>query len=222
MNTLLQSIFECNARAVDFLKDGRYQEAQAECGTALRQLAVGQDNENQRPQGPIDLLGLESIQIPIPCGKDRAEASVFPLFNRGIGVRPSSNTDMSSSVVFENKMTAVTLYNFALSFHLSGAYSGCSRRAGRALKLYRVSLALIFQDGALVDADEECAMLLVSMLNNLGHIYESLLIDSQEAANCFRLMECFAPEIASLDDSSFFYTTLVLFSDWPSPPAAAA
>jgi hypothetical protein len=146
---------------------------------------------------------------------------VFPLFNRGIRVQPIVSSGPVSEAV-SIKVSAVLLYNYGLAEHLLGLHVGCSKRVTRALKLYQLAASLLFQSENPVDADEDCSVLLVSILNNMGHIYETALKDNQEADKCFQLLEKMTPAIACVETSSFFYRTLILFTAWPSPPASAA
>lgn len=219
MMSRLQAALSSNSRALNFLQEGKLVDSQAELAMALGCLrSVVADENNQDPETAADSLAVEFVLISNldhPVGE-----GVFPLFNRGIGL--SSGPNLSTSTAALRKLTAFLLYNYGLSKHLLGLSFGCSQHISNALRLYQLAASIVFEIETHIDIEEDLSVLWVALLNNMGHIHDALLIDNKEAANCYRLMEQAVASIASRPESAFFYRTLVIFANWPSPPASAA
>lgn len=222
---LLRSAIDCNCKALHLLGEGKLQESQSDFRKALaimRQIGTGDGDTNDAVRLARDSLRLESIVIPCTqVDPNRVTGGcVFPLFNRGMGMLPPDlNAPVTETVV--GKASILLLYNYALSLHLLGIQLGSSKYIRSALRIYEMATTVLLSDTP-VGADEDLSVLLVATLNNMGHIYENLLIDNQAAATCFRLIEEMAPAIATVEESSFFCRTLIIFDLWPSPPASAA
>jgi hypothetical protein len=114
---------------------------------------------------------VESISIDHPQSETKTNYwstspdNSFDFYNRAFVLASSS----VNGEIHECVMSAIMLYNMALTYHSSAVRTGTTRKLHRALKLYRMSFRVLQEN-----SDISCDMvdlLLLALINNMGFIY---------------------------------------------------
>ena len=143
-----------------------------------------------------------------------AHFGVFHFFNRALVLDvPRAVGEESHVVVDHYKISAVLLYNAGLCSHIRGIHSGSSRDLSTALHFYRYSFSLLTDTNALQAVDDRDSLLVMALLNNMGHI-NAQSCDHQASKVCLETMRRVFSSTggAALEeaDSLFFYLTSFL------------
>lgn len=140
-------------------------------------------------------------------------ANLFEFYNQAFVF--SCNETGELPVVSKSIVTAVLLFNMAVTLHGKAVRSGASGVLRRSLKLYKMSLAVLQQDPAL-------HVLHLALLNNMGYIY-SHFYEWEEMKQC---RETFTSTCKMLKDltakDSVFFSFVLLTNYCKSPVSPAA
>jgi hypothetical protein len=118
---------------------------------------------------------VESISIDHPQSATKTNYlstspdNSFDFYNRAFVLNSSSANGEEVHECVMTVMTAIMLYNKALTYHTNAVRSGATKKLHRALKLYRMSFRVLQEN-----PDISCDMvdlLLLALVNNMGFIY---------------------------------------------------
>ena len=153
----------------------------------------------------------------------------FEVFNRAVLLTEKAGEDFTPAK-FLDGMGAVLLYNLALSEHMRGLKVKGSRVGlfQRALHYYQLCFATLRQ-GSSTDV---MAVLLLAVVNNMGHIHSTSSFKSEQSIKCreyfSRLLASIAQKstdmsrMLSEDDLAFFSMQGLFFSTITTQSAPAA
>jgi tetratricopeptide (TPR) repeat protein len=215
-----------NNEGVYMIKSGRYDEA-IDCFISSVQL-INHNLESIRDMPPPsaatpDLTAFSMIHgdhqvLYVPVNSSQSQY----VFRNPIIVlwQDLSDKEMQSQDVGAH-LFLVSLYNLALSYHLSALEKKCTKRLEQALSYYALSYKMLLNERDVVVSQ---AMVI---LNNIGHIHR-LLNNEEGAKNCFQYLlttMLFVQQSGESDRiqnwDSFLSNVMHLMVAGPQPAAAA-
>lgn len=134
----------------------------------------------------------------------------------------------------QNRLLTILLYNMALFHHLQGMKYNRSSELQSALKIYQVVLDMVqasIQDFTSNGVVDELLMLVLSLFNNMGHIYSNYMSDVQQTQTHIAWLQgaFFAAVrqqqssiLNNMDDYDFFHRYLYMTPDCQFSLAPAA
>ena len=235
-----ETVIRSNGKAVSLLRDGKCAESAREIRHALSQLkkvimhpdddsAISEDSSDSSTTY-VDMDAesssfsednespISSIIVPVETGASIAQIGAFSLFNRALVITQRDQI----MTMRESRVSCILLYNAALCHHIEGFQSGCSQELSSALQFYQYAFSLLTEAN---DVENDDLLLLLSLINNMGHIYSNVF-DFPAAEHCMDMMNRFfstgADQYLGECDSLFFYmnTFLVRMDQFSSAPAA--
>jgi hypothetical protein len=153
---------------------------------------------------------LESVSIDHPQSNSETNYlstspdNCFQFYSRAFVPTPSS---VNGEEVNDCAMTAILLYNMALTYHSKAVRTGATKELYRALKLYRMSFDVLREN-----SDISCDMvdlLLLALINNMGFIYSHFydwdeMKKSQEVLYSLFMASCDLSSSLEAEDCVFF------------------
>jgi len=237
--TTTMSAFELNNQAIRELKDGSYVAAVQTFQQALHRMrdVLCRDCEAKGPASPVDRQceqmqteEADCIVVPTDASKDSSNTfssryeNHFAMFDGAFRMPLSlTENDVLESADVENFASSCLLYNLGLAYHKKGLIDGSSRQLQQAMGLYKKSAILLEY---LEEQEEHTMLLLLAIMNNMGHIYAEQY-DIKEAGNCIDSLQYLLDTdecqlLLDEDHYNFFYWSFFLFPEKPVFFAAAA
>ena len=120
----------------------------------------------------INNRSLFSVEV-LPKDKvSTNDEDVFVLFNRALHLSREIKDIHENAAFYGQLLSGIIIYNLGLSHHLQGLKTGDSRMQSRALELYLLAYQdLMDQCSSRGEKMPTVNMALVSIVNNMGHIY---------------------------------------------------
>ena len=192
MMNVTQLIVQLNNSAVQCMSEGNTEGSVAALSSALSSLQVGQNartkeasNVDLRMSLALRLLGnitssnnpspISSIELDHACLAD--STCSFSIFNHMLTVSNACLLDADVSQHYE-RLQAMILYNLGLTLHYQSMRTGRSDELQGALDLYEMAFAVVENSWQFIDL-QDLMLLLMGLLNNLGHIHSNLFNQPQ-------------------------------------------
>jgi hypothetical protein len=163
----------------------------------------------------MQVTDVESVSIVESVSADHPHSSAetdylstspdnsFPFYNRYFVLTSSSVNEK----VHDSVMTAILLYNMALTYHKKALRSSTTKELYRALKLYRMSFDVL-QDSN-ISCDMGVDLLLLALINNMGFIHSEFydwdeMMNSHEVLHSLFMATCDISSSLEAEDCIFF------------------
>ena len=122
---------------------------------------------NKAARSLLPIRSVPSFENAFPCQDHHA----FAMFDRALYIE-ASDSDIISSVLGQNTMAVVLLYNLGLVYQLQGIQQPGKQKQSfeNSMKSYQMAVA-IFENSSKNNENELDGLVYMSVLNNMGHIY---------------------------------------------------
>lgn len=174
----LKMLYEINANGLLFLSQGRYEQAARtfrSCLSDLHSLLI-EENERHVEVHNMALMPRKPAYDVTPTNS-LAESTVndrscFFLYNKAFCIAPlQQQVDDDIKTIDEHYFSAIFLYNLGLSFHLRAQTVANTRSDDLKKALSMYNMALRFFQGMSEHEEEQSALLMLAIFNNMAHIH---------------------------------------------------
>lgn len=211
-----RNVARINENAVSSLIAGDYQKSLSISRVALGMLRNVRQNAPTRENFFVlkaktfhdYKLRVRSALLPNSRGTTCEEnTGAFEIFNRALLLEHEELCQMESTRQ-DITVAVVVLYNSGLCHHLRGLQHGNSKDIATAAKMYTSAYCILA--GPEMIPYEQDALLMLAILNNLGHIYQNCLCEYTQAWDCLSaLNECLASiEEGDLSDDEYIFFSM--------------
>ena len=171
---------------------------------------------------PTSDAPIGSVVLEHECLSDCSGS--FSVFNHALTI---PNVCLLDSNVVKNyeRLQSMLLYNLALTLHFQAMRSGRSEELRGALDLYEMAFSVVENSWQRLDVDD-LMLLLMAILNNLGHIHSNLY-NMERTQTCVDWLKALAGHPAFLkimqrdDYAGFSMNLLVVLKQTPHCSPAA-
>jgi hypothetical protein len=220
-----------NNKAIRMLQQGEFKACQLECKIAIEYMLAEADDEGSSQSAamydPEEMrtaqAGPVGVELEGPLfSKDpkSSPGNLFHLYNTAFALptKESYRPTVATQSQDQDRLSAVLFYNMALSNHTQ-AFSpdnNTMESLNSALRLYQMSFTIIQGNAELVEEDSGFFLLLLGLVNNMGHIYSHFCMNDK-AQECGAYLEMLtslpsAEEIMYEDEMYFFMRQVVFCS----------
>ncbi len=152
---------------------------------------------------------LSSVSVDLPQSNAETDYlstspdNSFQFYDRPFVLTSSSVNEK----VHDSAMTAILLYNMALTYHMKALRTCATKELYRALKLYRMSFDVL-QDNSNISCDM-VDLLLLALINNMGFIHSEFydwdkMKNSHEVLHSLFMAACDISSSLEAKDCNFF------------------
>jgi tetratricopeptide (TPR) repeat protein len=189
----MDSTILLNNNAVNLMQLGNFEKVASDFRSALAILPrVGQHEDvDLNDEVTPNCISVRSVPLENSLfdTSSHQDHHAFSFFERAL-VIDNAKLAVASSMAGQDCITAVVLFNAALTLHLQGRRNICLEKTSfkKALQLYKMAFGIMERWLDLVDSDDEVNLLVyLAALNNMGHIY-SHFCEGREAQHCLQLL----------------------------------
>jgi hypothetical protein len=182
----IDMVLDMNARGVYLLQNNRFSDALTVFREALAELRseilASSEVTQAFPSCSEQSQGtLESTLVSFPgilCPVDRSINKIEQIDSYLLFARPLGLGSGGSSIIDDDLLSGILLFNTGLTRHLQGSKSGKANIVLQALELYKIAFSIF---ASCETADTSLASM--AIINNRGHAF-LLLGSNQEAQEC--------------------------------------
>ena len=234
-----QLIVDLNNKAIQCLLQGNSDGSVAALSSALSSLQLCHNmQQTATANSPLNLqisMAMKLLERNPTCSTPMGSvvldhsclsdcSGTFSIFNHALTVSNSFELDSNVAKNYE-RLQSMLLYNLGLTLHFQAMRSGRSEELRGALDLYEMAFSVVENAWQLFNIDD-LMLLLMAILNNLGHIHSNLY-NMERTQTCVDWLKALAGHPAFLkimqrdQYSSFSMNLLVVLKQAPHCSPAA-
>jgi hypothetical protein len=189
----MDTTIRLNNNAVDLMQLGNFDKVASEFRSALAVLHRFGQHEGVDLNDKVTTNCISVRSVPLDYSlfdtSSHQDHHAFSFFDRALVIDNAKST-VVCSIVGEDCITAVVLFNAALALHLEGRRNICLQQTSfkKALLLYKMASEIMERWLDFVHCDHEVNLLVyLAVMNNMGHIH-SHFCEGREAQDCLQLL----------------------------------
>lgn len=225
-----------NNKAIRLLQEGEFRACQLKCKIAIEcileetnddgsdSFAFINSDQEIHAQGPV---GVELEGPLFNSDPLSSPGNLFSVYNMAFALPTVESSPNATQFQDQERLSTVLFYNMALANHCEGLTfsldSNSTESLKSALRLYQMSFATIQANAELVE-ERGFFLLLLGLVNNMGHIYSHLCMHEKahECANYLEMITTLPIADEMHDDEMDFFINQLTFCSFHHCIAAPA